>query len=119
MFNSEELENMKTLKLIFLSVFLVMPMAAFAHGEEVLTTIFLEFIVFIILVVGLLIIDFSRKGKLIICVLYILVATLAFLSMNNLPYNQYQTMINIVIVVAPLSTFAIGYIGLKNRLKKR
>jgi hypothetical protein len=95
-----------------------MPLTAFAYGEEVLTTFFLEFVTLVIFVIGLLTINLNRKGKLIIGGIYILATTLTFSLINNLPYNQYRTMINIVVVVAPLTIVLIGYVSVKNRFKR-
>lgn len=50
------------------------PLTAFAHGEEVLVTVFLELIVIAILVIGLLTMKLEGKGKLIIGGIYILTA---------------------------------------------
>jgi hypothetical protein len=97
---------------------LASPLTALAHGEEVLVTVFLELIVFVILVVGLLTINLTRTGKLIIGVIGIFAIVLTSIAINGLPYNQYRTMINVVVVTVPLTIVIISYFGLKNRFKK-
>ena len=113
----EELK-MKKLKQIFSLLLLASPLTAFAHGAEVLLTVFLEFLVIVILVIGLLTVNLNGKGKLIIGVIYILAVVITFIITNSLPYNQYRTLINILVVFVPLTIGAISYIGLKNKFQK-
>lgn len=109
---------MKKQKNIFLLLLLASPLTVFAHGEEVLLTVFLELLLIVILVIGLLTINLNGKGKLIIGGLYILAVVLTFIITNSLPYNQYRTMINFLVVFVPLTIGVISYIGLKNRFQK-
>jgi hypothetical protein len=110
---------MKKLKHIFSLLLLASPLTAFAHGEEVLLTVFLEFLVVAILVIGLLTINLNGKGKLIIGGIYILAVALTFMITNSLPYNEYRTMINILVVFVPVTIGGISYIGLKNKFQKQ
>jgi hypothetical protein len=113
----EELK-MKKIKHIFSLLLLASPLTAFAHGEQVLLTVFLEFVIVVILVIGLLIINLNGKGKLIIGGIYILAVVLTFIITNSLPYNQYRTMINILVFFVPLTIGVISYIGLKDKFQK-
>jgi len=108
---------MKKLRNILL-LLLASPLTAFAHGEEVLVTVFLEFIVLVVFVIGLVTINVNGKGKLIIGGIFILATLLTLMITNKLPYYQYRTVINIVVVVVPLTIGAISYVGLKNRFQK-
>jgi hypothetical protein len=110
---------MKKIKHYFsLLLLLVSPLTAFAHGEEVLVTIFLVFIVFVILVVGLMAMKLNRTGKLVIGGVGILAMVLTSIVTDNLPYNQYRTMINILVVVVPLTIVTVSYVGLKNKFQR-
>jgi hypothetical protein len=102
-----------------LSVLLLLsPLTALAHGEEVLVTLFLEFIVLVILVVGLLTINLNRTGKVIIGGIGILAVALTSVATNSFPYFQYRTIINIAIVVAPLIILTLSYFALRNKFQK-
>jgi hypothetical protein len=115
---SSEKSKMKKLKHILSLLLLISPLTAFAHGEEVLVTLFLEFIVVVILVIGLLTIKLNGTGKFIIGGIYVLAIVLSFMITNSLPYDQYRTMINIVVVVVPMTLGLISYVGLKNKFPK-
>ena len=110
---------MKKLKYILSLLLLASPLTSFAHGEEVLGTVFLELIAIVIFVIGLLTIKLNVKGKLLIGGIYVLATVLTFTIIDNLPYNQYRTMINIVVVVVPLTIGIISYVGLRNKFQKR
>ena len=108
---------MKKSKHILSLLLVVTPLAAFAHGEEVLGTIFLELIVIVILIVGLVTVNLNRKGKLIIGSIYFLTIVLTFTLTNLLPYRQYQTLTNILVVAVPLTTGIASYMGLKDKFQ--
>lgn len=110
---------MKKIKHILSVLLLASPLTALAHGEEVLVTIFLEFIVFVILVAGLLTMKLNWIGKLIFGGVGILAIVLTSVATDDLPYNQYRTMINIVVVFVPLTIMALSYLGLKNKFQKK
>jgi hypothetical protein len=106
------------MKHIFLLLLFACPMTAFAHGEDVLTTIFLELIVVVIFVVALLTVRLNGKGKLIIGGIYISTTALTFMITNGLPYNQYQATINIIVGAVPLTIGLISYLILRNKFQK-
>ena len=110
---------MEKVKHILSLLLLVTPLRAFAHGEEVFLTVFLEFLVVVILVIGLLAINLNAKGKIVIGCIYIVAAVLTFMLTSSLPYNQYRTMINILVVFVPLTIGVIGYSALKNKFQKQ
>lgn len=109
---------MKTLRRIYLLSLLTCPLIAFAHGEEVFITLFLEFIVVVIFAIGLLTMNLNGKGKLMISSIYILTTVLTFTIMNRLPYTKYQTIINIGVVALPLTVGVISYLRLKERFRR-
>ena len=92
---------------------------AFAHGEEVLVTFFLELLTFVILAFALFTINLNRIGKLILGVICALTIALTFIATNRLPYTKYQNTINLLVVGAPLTAGAICYITLRNRFGKK
>ena len=110
---------MNRLKHFLLLLLLACPLKSLAHGQDALVTVFLEFYVVVVLVIGLLAIKFNGKGKLIIGGICIFGTVLTFMIINSLPYNQYQEMINIVVVVLPLTIGVISYLGLKNKFQKK
>lgn len=109
---------MKKLRHILILLLLATPLTALAHGEEILETVFLEFIVVIIFVIGLLTIKLRGKGKLLIGGIFILTTVLTFIFIDSFPYNQYRTTINIVVVIVPLTIGVVSYFGLKNKFQK-
>jgi hypothetical protein len=109
---------MKNLKHIYIGLFLASPMTAFAHGQEVLGTLFLQFAVIIVFFVGLFAIKLKRNGKLILVGIYVLITVLTIMSINSLPYNKYSTIINIGVVTVPLTVVVLSYLGLKRRFQK-
>jgi hypothetical protein len=111
-------KKVKDLKQALLTILLMLPMVVFAHGEEILVTVFIELLLIIIFGIILWAIKLNAKGKLIIGVVFILSTAVTLSAIDKLPYNQYMTMINIVIIVVPCTTVSLSFLGLKNRFKK-
>ena len=108
---------MKVLRQIFALLLLASPLTALAHGEEVLVTVFLEFTVFVILIIGLLIVHLNKKGKLIVGSIGIIGMVFTSIATNGLPYMKYRTMINVLIVAVPLTIVTISYFALRSKLR--
>jgi hypothetical protein len=108
--------EMKKLEYVLLLLFLS-PLTVFAHGQEVLETVFVEFVVMVIFVIGLLAIKLNVKGKLIIAAIYILTTVSTFVIINNLPYNQFRTTINIAVGIVPLTIGVLSYVGLRSKFQ--
>src|ERR1043166_9444264 len=110
---------MKNLKRALLTAILISPLTALAHGEEVLFTLFIQLGLIIIFGLVLWTIKLNLKGKLILGTIFILTTLLTFKLVDNLPYNEYETIINVVIIVVPLTIVSISYMGLKTRFQKK
>ena len=109
---------MKNLKYFLLLVILLEPGLAFAHGEEILGTICLQFLMFVILVVGIFIINLNERGKYILTVFYILTIVIVWKATDQLAYRKYEAVINFLVVGAPLIVGVVGYILLKTKFGK-
>lgn len=109
---------MNRLKYIIALLLFASPLTALAHGEEVLVTVFLEFLTVVILVIGLFTIKLNKKGKFVIGGIYLMTIILTSILTNLLPYRQNQTLINFLVVVVPLTIGIASYIGLKDKFHK-
>ena len=109
---------MKIYKQFFLGILLTSPLNAFAHREEVMITLLLEFVTIVIFLTILFNINLKAKGKMILATIYAVSAILTFRLVDNIPYNQNMTLINIIVVVVPLVIVYGTYRGLKVRFKK-
>lgn len=109
---------MKKLKQILSLFLLAKPLIAFAHGEEVFVTLFLELVVIVFLVIALTTINLNIKGKFILGSIGILAILLTSITTNSLPYMKYRNMIDVMMLVVPLLIVAITYVGLKSKFPK-
>jgi hypothetical protein len=107
----------KVLRQVLPLLLLASPLTAFAHGEEVLVTVFLQFAVLVILAIGLVTANLKARGKLIVGSIGTIALVLTSIATNGVPYMEYRTMINISIVAVPLTVVTISYLALKVSLK--
>ena len=115
---TNEARLMKIYKQFLLGILLTSPLNAFAHGEEVMITFLLEFVTIVIFLTILFNIKLKAKGKMILVTVYAVSAILTFRLVDNIPYKQNITLINIIVVVVPLVIVYGTYLGLKVRFKK-
>jgi hypothetical protein len=80
--------------------------------------LFPELASMLIFFIGLFAIDLNRKGKLIVGGIYILATAFTLAVINLLPYPQYQTIINIAVVVLPLTVGVVSYIRLRDKFQQ-
>jgi hypothetical protein len=109
---------MRNLKYLLLIVVLFLPDFAFAHGEQILGTIFLQFLMFVILVVGMFIVPLNERGKYFLAGIYGLATLIVWKAVDKLPYSKYEGVINLLVVGLPLTVGMLGYILLKGKFGK-
>ena len=91
------------------------PLTAMAHG---LSTIVLEFGLSVVFLFILVLIKMRIEGKLIIGGVYLLATYLTDNQIDNLPYRQNMTLINILVAIIPSTVFLVSYFILKKRFRK-
>jgi hypothetical protein len=94
------------------------PLTVFAHGEEVLVTVFLEFGLIVVFILILAYVKIRIEGKLIIGGLYLLTAYLIDKVIEDWPYRQNMTLINLLVTIIPATVFLMSYFALRKRFKK-
>ena len=100
---------------ILATLIIISPLTAYAHGEEVMLTLFVEFILIVVFIGVLLAIKLKGQGKLIIAALYLLTTILTFISLDSLPYKENVTLVNLSLIIIPWTVFLLSYFGLRRR----
>ncbi|MCO5945658.1 hypothetical protein [Mucilaginibacter flavidus] len=104
---------MKNLKAAIFTIFLIMPLMLFAHGEEVIFTLFIQIIAIIIFLIVLIFIKLNSKQKAILAGVYFLAVVLVFFATSTIPYRVNMTGINLSITLIPATCAVLSYILLK------
>jgi hypothetical protein len=97
---------MKNKKQAFLLILLIMPLMLFAHGEEVLYTIFIQIISIIVFLITLAIIKLDSNKKIILAGVYFLTVIVIFNCTSTISYRNNMSIINFAEVFIP------GIVGL-------
>jgi hypothetical protein len=106
---------MKYPKITLILISFLLPFSAFAHGEEILLPVFIQFgliLTFLILIISLKI---RVVEKLILSVVYFVTFGLMFYIFWNLPYRPNPTTADLSIILSPVLLALITYIFLKVR----
>ena len=103
------------MKQILLLQFCFIPLCVFAHGEDVLSYFFIQFVFINLLLLFLSFIKLPGKKKFFLFLLSItsLIISNAVLFSLNLPYSKYSILINLFVVILPVFTTLIGWKFLK------
>ena len=108
-----------SVKYILALALFAQPTLALAHGEEVLVTFLLEFLVLVAFVFALFKINLNRTGKLIFVAVFTLAFVLLEIGVERLPYIEYQNTINLLVTSVPLTIGSICYFTLRSRFGKK
>ena len=88
-------------------VSLVLPAAAYAHGEDVLIPIYAQAAVVVATMLGLWLMPKVRAHRVIASLGCLAGATSAWLSTSHLPFQQNRSLITLVMAVAPVASAAL------------
>jgi hypothetical protein len=106
-------------RLRVLLLFTLLPTWAFAHGEEVLTTVFLFVGSLLLFFVVVLVIALPYAEKAVLTVVYL--TTIGFVTYltNDWSYRVNMTLINILTGLVPVLTTGAAYLLMWARRKKK
>ena|ERR1700743_101082 len=104
---------MKDKKIALLSLFVLLPLLAFADHEEVLLTFFGVTIEVIFFLVIIPVVKMKGWWKAIIILVFFTFLILGSYITHSMPYLENETKINIILMGMPLLAIALTYIALK------
>lgn len=107
--------KMKNIKQAFLCILLIMPAVAFAHGEEVIYTLFIQIISIIICLIILISVKVSSTSRAILLGIYLLSVIAVFYFINNLPFRHNMLLINLSVAFIPFIISILTYLILRLR----
>ena len=102
-----------------LLLFTLLPTWAFAHGEEVLTTVFLFVGSLLLFFVVVLAVPLPYAEKAVLTVVYLTTIGLATYLTSGWPYRVNMTLINTLIGLAPVLTTVSAYLWMWVRRRKQ
>ena len=97
---------------------LLTPLTAHADHEDVFSTLFLGFGLFILFIIILFFLRIRIEGKSLVGGLYTLATYLTFRQVDNLPYYENKALINTLVIIIPSTVFLLSYLGLRKKFKK-
>ena len=90
-----------------LSLVLLSPFSALAHGEEVLVTLYIDLFSFVALLLYIGFLKWHMKGKFLLLFFLILAEFINFILFANIPYQRNDLLINAMSFILPCS-FVLG-----------
>ena len=102
-----------------LLLLLLLPTLAYAHGEEVLYTLFLGVGSLIVFFIAILIVPATYPEKAVLVTVYLLTLGVVICLTSNLPYLANMRLINTIICLAPPVACAIAFLLLWNRRRSQ
>jgi hypothetical protein len=104
---------MQRMKWRLLGILILTPFSAFAHGEEVFYTFFIQLSSLLIFLVVLISLKISIRQKLIVTAAYLLAVFLTWYSINELPYRGNMSLINTLVSVVPVGVVLLTFLVLR------
>jgi hypothetical protein len=98
-------------KELLLTLVVLLPVSAFAHGEEVLVSFFYDLLTVIGLIIFIACIKWNSNGKYLLAVVLAVSALSVFIGTGKMPYYANRTLIDILCIGVPVtSVLAIYFI---------
>lgn len=110
---------MKPSPQLLLLLFLLLPTAAYAHGEEILSTFFLILGSLVLFCIVVLLIPIAYTEKAVLVVVYLVTMGGGIYFTNGLPYLVNMRLINTTIGLAPVVACTAAFLFLWNRRRSR
>lgn len=96
---------------LLLTLLVLLPVSAFAHGEEVLVSLFYDLLTVIALTVFIAVIKWNSNGKLLLTIVLVISVMTTFVITGDMPYAANRVLIDTICVGVPivsvLGTFLI------------
>lgn len=103
-----------------LFVFLIaLPVPVFAHGQEVLVSLFYDFITCIAIVIFILLIQWNSKGKTLLGTVLFLSVILIFSVTAQWPYTENRRLIELLCCGVPLFGVLLCYVLFRKKFSKK
>lgn len=105
---------------LILILLILLPIPAFAHGEEVLVSFFYDLMTFVVLTIFIALIKWKSNGKTLLGSILIGSTLIGLISTSGIPYDANRRLIEIVMCGVPLLSVLSGYFIFKRKfsLKK-
>ncbi len=110
---------MKQQKFTLSIAMFLLPFCAFAHGEEVLLPLFIQFASILIFIIVLTSLKIKVAKKLVLFVIYFLTLSSILCISWNVPYRQNRTVLDLSWTLGPATTTLIAFLIFRLRDKDR
>ncbi|MBS1520115.1 MAG: hypothetical protein JST50_03900 [Bacteroidetes bacterium] len=104
---------MKDKKIPFSILLILLPIFAFASGDEGITLIYSIVASIIFFLIGLIVIKVNDSVKIILIIVYALTLFLLFWLTGDIPYRENMNTINLCFGLIPIATSLIALLILK------
>jgi len=108
---------MKDKKIPFSIILILLPIFAFASGDDVLSSFYVIGASVIFFLIALIALKFSYSGKFALAMVFFLTLFLMLYLVRNIPYRENMNTINLCLGLVPIGMCLIVYIILRVRKK--
>lgn len=98
---------------------ILFPVSVFAHGEEVLVSLFYDLLVVIALTVFIAGIKWKSNGKLLLAIVLVVSTVTAFVSTGNMPYTANRELIDTICVGTPIVSVLGTFLVFRRKFSRK
>jgi len=109
---------MKDKKIPFSIILILLPIMAFASGDDVLTSFYVIGASIIFFLVVLIALKLNNSGKSILVIVYFLTLLLIFYLTSDIPYRDNMNTINLCLGLIPIAMSLVAFLILRVINKK-
>lgn len=102
---------------ILLLFFLLMPLTALASGDYILTALFIDFILFLLIILAIIKVKITWMGKVVLFLVYVVTMYFLFYFIDQVNYLENLTMINISSAFVPPTVVYLAYLAIRRNFR--
>ena len=106
-------------KELLLSLLVLLPVSVFAHGQEVLVSLFYDLLTVIALTVFIAVIKWKSNGKLLLAIVLVVSAMTVFVITGNMPYTANRVLIDTICVGVPIASVLGTFLFFRRKFSRR
>lgn len=108
---------MKKDRRVLLLFFLLLPLPALASGGDVLGLLFIDFILFLLIILAIIKVKFTWTGKVVLFVAYVATMYLLFYFTNQVSYSCNLVVINASSAFFPPTVVYLTYLAIRSKFR--
>jgi len=107
------------LKNLLFTLLILLPIPAFAHGEEVLVSLFYDLLTIVVLTIFIACLKWKSNGKILLAIVLVVSVLVPFVLTGKMPYTTNRMLIDSLCIGIPMTCVLLTYLIFRRKFTLR